>query len=367
MERLNILVVEDDDIAFYGYKDAAEDLSDDALSIQLKRSTSAKVAIQKLNNEVFQGAIIDLELLDEPDSEHPSGNEVISEINHNFRIPIIVASGNINNLDPKFEIDDNQFIKRFNRDEKTNIEIFEEIIKIYKTGILNIIGGMGLIEKKLNEVFWDHLSKDIDAWFTTDNNAERSLLRYTLNHLSAYLDQNDDPINSYREAEFYLKPPIKKVIASGDILLNPVSKERFILLSPACDVEVRSDGKINAKSLVLAKICESDPEALLASQYIKKNKADNVRSFIVSVVHGTKLSCAYLPPYKEIKEGIIEFHNLVTISYDNYADYDRLATVSVNFFKDIQSRSSSYYARQGTPDLNKANIVGNYMSRHFPS
>ena len=230
---------------------------------------------------------------------------------------------------------------------------------------------MGLIEKKLNEVFWDHLSKDIDAWFTTDKNVERSLLRYTLNHLSAYLDENDDPIDSYREAEFYLKPPIKNIIASGDILRKPESKERFILLSPACDVAIRNAGAdekpiINAKSLVLGKISDSAPHSLVNNELTKNVGKSSAVSFVTKVVRGTELKCAFLPEYKELEEGIIDFQNLMTISLTEYMKLERLATVSESFFKDIQSRFSSYYARQGTPDLNKKNIIDSYKTQHFP-
>lgn len=371
METLNILVVEDNDAAFNSYQDAADELSDANFTIQLKRSISAATAIQELKEEPFQGAIIDLNLVGEADPEKASGNEVISEIHENFRIPIIVVSGNLQNLEAEFNTPESQFLKTFSRDDRTNIEIFQEIINIFKTGILDIIGGTGLIEKKLGEVFWDHLSKDIDAWFYTDGNAERSLLRYTLNHLSVYLDEHDEgSIDSYHEAEFYLKPPIKKIIASGDILRNPESNERLILLSPACDVEIRNgdDGQetINAKSLVLAKISDSDPQSLVNNGLIKNSGKGPTVDFLSKVVKGTELKCAFIPQYKELREGVIDFQNLVTVNFDEYKEFNRLATVSESFFKDIQSRFSSYYARQGTPDLNKETIIRSYKEQHFP-
>lgn len=83
-------------------------------------------------------------------------------------------------------------------------------------------------------------------------------------------------------------------------------------------------------------------------------------------MRGTELKCAFLPEYKELEEGIIDFQNLMTISLTEYMKLERLATVSESFFKDIQSRFSSYYARQGTPDLNKKNIIDSYKTQHFP-
>ena len=365
MKRLNILVVEDEDSLYNGYLDTADELSTElTLKINLLRSKTAVDACDSLAKQEFQGAIIDLNLFGDTDPEAPSGVKVILEIIKGYRIPIVIVSGNLQHLPDSIE-SGVQFIKRHDRTTSNKL-IFKEIIDIFQTGILNIIGGKGLIEDGLNKVFWEHLSKDIDAWFVTGESTEKSLLRYTLNHLSAYLNEHDDSMDSYREAEFYLKPPIKNIIASGDILRNPESNERFILLSPACDVEVRSDGKINAKSLVLGKISDSAPHSLADNELTKSNGKTSTVGFITKVVKGTELKCAFLPQYKELEEGIIDFQNLMTISLTEYMKLERLATVSESFFKDIQSRFSSYYARQGTPDLNKETIIDSYKAQHFP-
>ncbi len=371
MEALNILVVEDDDTAFNGYSDESVELSTDNLKIILSRSKSAEEAIQRLSKDVFQGAIIDLNLLGETHPNDASGNKVASEIHKKFRIPIIIVSGNIDNFEPDFNItEDNQFIKTFER-SASNKEIFQEIINIFQTGILKIIGGTGLIEEKLNTIFWNHLSKDIDAWFNTEN-TEHTLLRYTLNHLSAHLNTSKNDLTVFHKAEFYLKPPIKETIASGDILCCPKNDERFILLSPACDVELRSNADkeektINAKSLILGKVHNSDPDSLLSNGLIKKKNKRDTKSFVSKLVKGQDPKYVFLPCYKEINEGIINFQNLKVIDFIAYKELNRIATVSESFFKDIQSKFSSYYARQGSPDLNKEQIIEEYINKNFPS
>lgn len=371
MDTLNILVVEDDSTAFNGYTDEASDLSNNDLTINLSRALSAKEAIEKLTSEDFHGAIIDLNLLGDTHPEDTSGVGVVSKIHESFRIPIVVVSGNIQNLPAPFDSGDNRFIKKFDRTASNNV-IFQEILNIFNTGILEVIGGTGLIEEGLNTVFWNHLSKDIDEWFQADENVKRSLLRYTLNHLAAYLDKpEDNSKNTYHKAEFYLKQPVKETIAPGDILFCEDTNERLILLSPACDVEIRNsevDGQetINAKSLILARISDSDPKSLVDNGLSKSAGKDSTVGFLSKVVKGTELKCAFLPQYKELKEGIIDFQNLVTVNFEKYKEFNRLATVSESFFKDIQSRFSSYYARQGTPDLNKESIIESYKAQHFP-
>jgi len=371
METINILVVEDEDALFNGYVDSAQELSDASLNIQLARGVTAEEASRVLVENEFHGAIIDLNLLGDTNSEDPSGVCVISEILTEYRIPIIVVSGNLQNLPEKFDPNEHEFLKSYDRDTQNKI-IFEDILRIFKTGILKVIGGKGLIEKNLNTVFWSHLSKDIDAWYDeSDDVVERSLLRYTINHLLAYLDKSDDGShNSYHEAEFYLKEPIKNIISPGDIVVNPITNDRYILLSPACDVEVRQgvEDTINAKSLMLGKIYDSRPESLVDKGLLKRghNKSD-VRSLIGKVVKGQEAKFIFLPKYKELGEGIINFQDLLTINFNEYRTYQRLATVSVSFFKDIQSRFASYYGRQGMPDLNKTGIIENYIQQHYPT
>jgi CheY-like chemotaxis protein len=371
MKQLNILIVEDEDDLFNSYQDAADDLETANLEINLTRCKKSDEALEELSKQEFHGAIVDLNLEGDTTPDQPSGVNVIAEIHKEYRIPIIVVSGNLGNLPDKYSQNTTEFLHIYDRSpDISNIEIFNKIIQIFDTGILNIIGGKGLIEEKLNKVFWEHLSKDIDEWYgKEEKTVEQSLLRYTTNHLSAYLEKSDDGSDShYEEAEFYLKEPIKETISSGDILIDKKTNERYILLSPACDVEPRKgDGDkifINAKSLVLAKVTDIAPDLLMKNGHIKSVGKDRVRSFIYSVVHGTILSCTFLPKYKEVEAGIVEFDNLITVPFHSYTDFYRVATVSVSFFKDIQSRFASYYARQGTPDLNKKRIVENYLAIH---
>ena len=69
---------------------------------------------------------------------------MLAGILESHRFPVFVVSGNTGALDPKYLDKQSHFLKCYARDEKSNREIFEEIIKVYQTGITNILGGRGM-------------------------------------------------------------------------------------------------------------------------------------------------------------------------------------------------------------------------------
>jgi hypothetical protein len=364
---VNILVVEDSDSQYNLYSDAVDDLNEEFhAGITIDRCLEAEAAIKLLEDGQFHGAIIDLQLANESSQNTATGNKVIQKIYDEFRLPVIVVSGNLDNLlDPEY-ITRGSFYKAYNRDQKDSVEVINELWEVYKTGVFGIIGGTGLIEKKISEVFWKHLSRDIDAWVPAEGNTEKSLLRYTLNHLLAYLDiaEEGENINVYQNAEFYLKPPVKPHIAAGDILVekHDSSTTRYLLLSPACDVEVRSvtaEGfNINAGSLILGKIQDVNRATFLANGIIYE--ADNGKqreAALDTIIKSMNPKILFLPDYKELDSGIVNLGELTTVDPQQYASYERVATVSRDYLKEIQSRFSSYYGRQGQPDLNKKELL----------
>lgn len=366
-DAIKILVVEDDSDQWQTYVDAANDTSSEELTIELTRYTSAAEARTGLLSNNFDGAIVDLNL--SPDKpEEASGNEVLLQITGAHRFPVLVVSGNLGNLDPR--INCSSFLRTYERDTP-NDEIFGYLLKIYSTGITKILGGRGQIEKSLGEIFWRHLAHDFGNWDAGSLDSERTLLRYVVAHLAEYLDIPDGEDNFYHEAEFYVRPPIRKHIATGDIVER--DGFRFIVLSPACDVAVRGedgDGKpvINAERVVLAPLVEVARDRFLERQIIKaENGKKAVEKVLEKIIKGQRDKYALLPQYGDMYPAIVDLQNLHTLTLDEYLDLNRIATVSGVFLKDIQSRFSAYYGRQGQPELKKDVLLGKYAPCLLPS
>ncbi len=367
-ETVRILVVEDDEDQLQAYSDTADDLSTEDIRIDLIKRQAADKAKQELLSTDFDGAIVDLNL-SSGDPREASGNEVLLEIIEKHRFPVLVVSGNPQSLEDPIRDRESAFLKFFRRDTPNN-EIFEYILNIQSTGITRILGGRGLIERHLGEIFWKHLACDFDSWDAGDRDAEKTLLRYAVAHLSEYLDlPSGVPNEYYHEAEFYIIPPIRKYIATGDIVLR--GNDRFIVLSPSCDVAVRGDegGKpvINASSIVLAPVYDISRDVFVQKGIIRENdNADRRRKTLDEIIKGQREKYVLIPEYRDIGAGVIDLQNLVAWSLDEFLRADRLATVTGAFLKDIQARFAAYYGRQGQPDLDKKDLLNKYKSKLTP-
>jgi len=365
-QTIKFLVVEDDDGQWETYQDTATDLSTAELSIVLERQTNAGNALSTLLSNNYDGAIVDLNLSRaEPDSA--AGNDVLKTITKNHRFPVLVVSGNLANLDPS--IQESGFLKTFTRDTP-NDDIFQCLLKIYSTGITRILGGRGQIERLLGDIFWRHLANNFDAWNFGNSDSERTLLRYTVAHLAEYLDLPNGEDKFYHSPEFYIKPPIRQFIATGDIIEK--DQIRYIVLSPACDVAVRNvvDDKpvINAERVLLAPLIPVSRAKFLEKKIISEaHNSEARRKILDEIIKGQREKFVFLPPYEEIYASVVDLQNVYTWDLDQFFTAQRIATISGQFLKDIQSRFASYYGRQGQPDLNKAQLLSDLASKLSPT
>lgn len=360
---IRLIVVEDNDDMFENYQDTANEKNTDMLRVEIFRQVSADEARRALMSKNFDGAIVDLNL-DQTTPMEASGNDVLKEIVDQHRFPVFVVSGNLQNLDSDLREKSSEFLKFFDR-ETPNDEIFDGLIHIFNTGITKILGGRGQIEQSLGEIFWNHLASDFSIWSMNNGGKERTLLRYTVSHLAEYLDIPDGEDRFYHEAEFYIKPPIKEIVATGDIL--DLGGRKYINLTPSCDVALRDniDGipMINAGRIILAPLIEVDRNSFIDSGLIKdQDNANNRKKVLEDIIKGKRERFSFLPGYGQICPSAVDFQNIQTYSFQEILSANRIATVSGVFLKDIQSRFSAYLGRQGQPDLDKAKLVSEYKA-----
>ncbi|AMK76926.1 MULTISPECIES: hypothetical protein [Methylomonas] len=359
--EINLLIVEDDDGQYETYSDTADEMlrSVDGAKFVLTRKTDFSSAKDVITSKGFDAAIVDLNLKASNATE-ASGNDVLKEIIGSLRFPVLVVSGNLNMLDEGIRAKESSFLRFYNR-ETSNEEIFGHIKKICSTGITRILGGRGMIETRLDSIFWNHLANDLEIWINKGTSVEKALLRYAVSHLAEYLELSTGENDYYEEVEFYIKPPIRKYISTGDIIEKDGT--RYIVLSPPCDVAVRDiteDGTpvINASRITIAKLIEVNRSRFEEAGILKPtaNNSD-AKSRLDKIIKGQEDKYIFLPEYLPLNASVIDLQNLYAINFSQYTDYTRLATVASPFLKDIQSRFASYYARQGQPDLNKKSLL----------
>lgn len=347
MNIVNILIIEDEAAQIQAYGDSISQYNKkNELKIEYKICKSYDEGEQALKTPEFDAAIIDLKL---SGSDELEGEKLLKSVYKKIRIPIIVYSGSIAQLSD--DIKECALLKKKLRTEKLSV-ILKEIVDIYNTGITDFLRPSGIIDKYLTEIFWnqDHLSSDLHVWI--EHNNRNSLLRYILSRFQEHLDINvEGDFVEYHPVEVYIKPPIKMHTHTGDLIRY--NGEYYVILTPVCDIVPQGGAAkttMKADNIILVKAKDFDYEKIClgTKNILDKNKID-------SFVKNKKARYHFLPPF-ELNNGlIIDFQDITSIKYSD--SLDRIATISSPFIKDIISRFSNYYSRQGQPTFCQDSIV----------
>ncbi|WP_424000135.1 hypothetical protein [Maribacter sp. IgM3_T14_3] len=358
MAIIDILIVENDPNDIQAYQDTIRTLNmeyDGNHVIKPVVKTTEKEGLKELEENEWSAAFIDLKLSTEDILSAEEGNNLVNQIYTKRRFPVYIITNTPGDVSPDFIQSD--FLKIKTKDGIDYNEVFSDIINIQETGILKIIGKQGQIEKYLDKIFWNNLSTSIDLW-SKDNSRnseqkEKSLLRYTLLHMLEYLDEA-----KYHPSEFYITKPIKENIFTGDIV--QYSGERYIVLTPSCDIVVRINGTRNTKRILFCKIKNLASEiknySSLSGATGKNN--DTRKRLSKYIQNNSSANFHFIPKHNNIDAGLIDFQDKTTVSVRavdrkiKKGECKRIATVSMPFLKDIISRYSNYYSRQGSPDFN---------------
>lgn len=366
MKNLHLLIVEDDPTVIDTYKREIKSHNNinksNGITIIHDIVQNKETAIERIKDtkQNFDGAIIDLDLLG-TGGKDSSGNDVIREIkNNNFRFPVFVLTGTPQNVEEDL-IDESMFFKIRSRDSQEEKSYWEQFVDIYNTGIVKIINQRGIIEQHLTNIFRNNLSKTIDLWIKDTNRSpeekEKSLLRYVLLHMQEYLDEE-----KCHPSEFYITKPVKQQLSTGDLIV--IKKNRYIVLTPACDLIFRSNGNRNVNKVFLLKVKELIEEFPQYDNTQTIGQASNtLKGKLEKIIRNNKSYYHFIPKHNTIEAGIIDFQDKLSIPIEEIEnkieenEIERIATISLPFLKDLIERYSSYYSRQGSPDFETNEII----------
>ena len=387
MNNMKLILIEDNDEELQSCKNAVKDFNDDHKDkkwcIRLETYTNIENASKALENSYFDGAIIDMKLADSGNE----GNQALDVIRkHLKRIPVAIYTGTPDVAD----VTDIPSIGLFKKADITYEQLIYKFWDIYKTGLTKIMGGKGQIEQSLSQIFIKYLLPKISPeptiseksnWVSyaeeDPDNTEKALLRYTLNHLIHELYKSSE--NCYPD-EMYIHLPNLELdqvkVHTGCILKNKDNNKFYIVLSPACDLAEREGGECNTDRALLVEIqmledilsddyfisnCHGGKK--LKKRYLKSNPESPKEYLLkqqdndlIKYQRNTKnLYYCWLPKTSCFNNGaVINFRRVSTYSQEelNESFNSPVIQVSSPFLKDIISRFSSYYARQGQPDIN---------------
>ena len=350
MTTFRLLVVEDDLQTLESWRNTVERYEHQYdRDVELVECPKLEDAFHTLNGS-FDGAVVDLTL----GSDQNAGNEVIRKIEEqHLRIPVAIVTGTPDAVNSRFT-----HIGVFTKGESDagNAQLLNRFWRIHETGLTRILGGRGLIENKLGQVFRQNLLPQIEQWEkygeVDSNRTESALLRHTLNHLIQLIDEEVEL--SFPE-EFYIYPPLTRTIHTGSIVQEDNGNKRFVIMSPDCDLIVRPDGNRNTKKILIVEI--NSPVALFpwfdtsSLNDLSSSKKGELRS----ALKNNKANYYHCLPKTEFTPlGFMNFRSVRATEEEDF--YEEFKTphelqISPPFVKDIVSRFSSYYARQGQPDI----------------
>lgn len=357
IKTLEILVVEDSTSVIGTYQEMVDAYNrhDNLYEVSIDSVTSLDAAIAKLNvlDKTYIGAVVDLDLA-HTNGEDQSGKKVVEFIKNNLRLPVYVISSTTFNLTEE-DFVQNDLYKVYDRDDD-EYDFIEDFIKIHSTGITDILNRTGKIEEFINTIYWNHLSTSLSPWIEdeirTEEDKKQSLIRYCIMHLQEYLDLSTDKngkFSEYYPAEFFITGPIKTNIFTGDIFIY--DKKRFVVVTPACDF---ANGNISKLScLNISELHEID------DKFNIKPKGEKIQNKLRPYLFNQKPRYHFIPELNYKKEtysaGIIDFQNQVSFDYAEMQSDQvyRVATISQPFLKDLIERRSSYYSRQGAPNMSR--------------
>lgn len=339
---MTILLVEDTKSAIDTCIEYAENYTKNGKQISIVVAENVIEAIEKLTKDI-DVAIVDIKLKDDG-----NGNNVIEKMQKLcLRIPTVIHTGTPDDVQVE------NVLKVFTRGDGYPA-IFDYLLQIYTTGITKILGRKGVLEQQLNCVYQNNILPTLEtAWgkYGKDNptSTEKALLRYILNHLLQHLDNSDDIEKCYPE-EMYIYPPIDENYRTGSIVKN-ADNAYFIILSPACDLALHN-GSFKTDRVLLAEIKEISAIITMATKHCsspeeRKNKLESIYRNTFSLYYH------WLPKVDFFSGGIINFRRINSFSKkDLQTNYGKpIIQIAPFFCKDIVARFSSYYARQGQPDI----------------
>lgn len=372
---MKILIVDDDAQQLERYQSVIEEFSKQkSLSITSEVKKSLSEGLKALDHD-FDGAVVDLKLSNS--TAEAEGNTLIRRIRENKRFPICVVTGFEGDLDPAFAEElqrgPNLFFRLDKRDKPFEA-ILDHLVSIHQSGITRIMGSQGIFETTLNTIFWTHLARAMVYWNSnseSSKNRENRLVRFTLSHLLSKLDiDTDGKSDDYYPDEMYIMPSLQDSLQTGDILKKNEDDLHFLVITPACDL---AQGK--TKSIQMLEI-ESFAQGIIATNVnlIKKTVSSTMNEEALNI-HNAKVADAratlnriasnsyankyhILPCSESFPGGLLNFQKVTSIKLQDVGtSYSKIGAIAPGFIKDIVSRFSSYYGRQGQPNFHLDHVV----------
>ena len=379
MNNIDFLLIDDDRNQELLFIEAINEINETTdLNITYKVVKTPESAMIELYQNYFKAIIIDLKLNNDDNAAKPdeeiSGNVLLKRIIEKEIVPIVVITG----FPDKVSTDIDKSIVKVLPKETNLYDEINALIEKYSDSVFKIFGSRGEINKNIKELFWNVIpqcftSKNQDISLLSKEKQETVIIRYISSWLSNKYMFDDKYIN-VEPIEMYMFPNPIKQVCTCDIYKKNIGEnscEYYMVLTPSCDL---ANKKVD--EVILCKIKNYDEvqsfkerleiynnEQNKESNKAKKAKGDLMKWFRNS--HSDSLRYHFLPKVKDFTGGFVDFRSILSLEYDKERgeiiddSYFKIGVITESFKRDIVSRFSSYYHRQGQPEFNCDSVLNN--------
>lgn len=376
MNNINFLLIDDDQEQKDKFIETINEINqEDAMNnLTYKVVKTPEEAMVELYQNYFQAIIIDLKLKDEDnsvtDDEALSGNRLLNQILEKEMIPIVVITGFPNrvtdNINP-------EIVKVFPKDEPL-YGVIKDLISKYSGSVFKIFGSRGKINENIKKLFWDVIPTHDDILSPLSPDKQETVI---IRYISSWFSNKymfDDKYLNVEPIEMYMFPNPIKQVCTCDIYKKNIGEnscEYYMVLTPSCDL---ANKKID--EVLLCKIKKYDDvqsfkaqldvynnEPNKSSKKAEKAKKDLSKWFRNS--HSESLRYHFLPKVSRFSGGFVDFRSIVSLGYNRENGdiideaYIKVGVITESFKRDIVSRFSAYYHRQGQPEFNCDSVLNN--------
>lgn len=302
-------------------------------------------------NNVFDGIIIDIKLNNIP-GEGNKATDIIKKLL--IRIPCVAYTATPD------DVNSDLILKKFTKASSSIDDVIDYLYNIQQTGLNKLLGTNGLMEEYLSLIYGNNIKPNLEHWIMNSQEQPDITIKALLRHVSYCITELIN--NEYEQSltdEFYITPPLNKNLKTGSIIKSKInSEEYYIILSPECDMVLRQPDNRPKTDNIL--ICKLDSFHEIASNLIQNiTKEDKKLKQLEKIVKNNHAEYYhFMPKCTKFDNKLINFRKVSTSSFENLQEnYQQVATVTGNYCKDILCRFSTYYARQGQPDLHFDDIA----------
>lgn len=331
MKTIKILILDDDITTYQGLQETQ--ILFEEYKFELTPYQTLKEAMEALShNSMYDFAIVDLSL---NAAQGDEGNTFIDYLIQQFNIYPIVYSGQ-----PEKTTHNTTFISKLTRGEDNSEDILNLIIELFSIGLTSLLGVDGILQKHLKEFYWKKLSSIYSTPTDLINSGitPEALSRLYLIHLhDKLISSNDGEIRIHAD-ELYIIPQIEKYPQNGSIL--KYNDELHLVVTPRCNIN-------RTPSLQLLKIGAMNSIV----EELKKCGSKKREDLHQAIANGKNEKTHYLPPSTLFQGGIVDFLDIKTVMVSEIDPDHIVGKVSNDMMRNITSRYTSYYARQGQPEF----------------